>query len=153
MVKMITLLVRPGNRLRNDDLNLRALEGCQPFYQRRFVIRARHDREAGGAAPDRELAIPATDIVARAGQSLAAAPVAIPADAADHRLLERGGVVPAGRRQMPGRALERLLETEPSVADRDHHDAPPEALRPAIALHRDPTALAGMLENVLADLG
>src|SRR5947209_12507502 len=54
---------------------------------------------------------------------------------------------------MPRSALERFAEAESGVADGDHDDAAAEALGPAIALHGDPATLAGVLDDVLADLG
>src|SRR5262249_7021984 len=92
------------------------------------------------------------DVVARTGQSLAAAAIPIAAHPANDRLLQRRGVVPARRRQMPRRALERLAEAEPGIADRDDDDPPAEPLRPALALYGAPSALAGLLENFLPDL-
>src|SRR6185312_11622750 len=142
-----------GGVLWNDDLHLRSWKLRQSFGERNVVVPRWDDRDASRAAPHGELALPASDVVSRAGEPLAATAVTETAHPPDHRLFERRRVVPARARQMPRRALQRAAKAEPGVADRDHHDAAAEALRPALALHRHPTALAGMLDDVLADFG
>src|SRR5579884_3321707 len=86
---------RSAHGFRNDDLYLRSWEWGESLGERNVVVPARNDRDARGAAAHRELAVPATHIIARAVESLPAAAVAEPTHAADHRFFERRRVVPA----------------------------------------------------------
>src|SRR5262249_23667510 len=128
------------------------LERCEILDEGWIIVPVRDDRDLGGTAPNRQLALPATDVVSRAGESLSATSITETADTANHRFLERGGVAPASARQMPRRRLERLAKSEAGVANRNLYHFATKSLRPAVRLHGDPAALAGVLENVLTDL-
>src|SRR4051812_19328386 len=106
------LLASPGNGFWNDDLHLRPLERCKIFDQRWIVVPGGDDGNLGGATSHGQLALPAADVIPRAGQSLSATPVTKPAHAANDRLLERRAIVPSRGREMARRALERLPKAE-----------------------------------------
>src|SRR4029078_12020984 len=124
----------------------------QSLGQRNVVVPTGNDRDACRSAPNRQLSLPPSNITPCAGQTLSASAFAESADAPDHRRLEGGRVIPASGRDVTRRRLERFPKTQAGVAHGNHYDPAAKAPRPVVALNGHPTALSGVLDDVLAHL-
>src|SRR5258708_11382293 len=82
----------PGKTFGNDYLKLRSGKGGEAFFERRIVVPRRHDGDPGGAAPDREFALPLRDVLPRRREPLTPPAIAKPARRLDHSLLESGAI-------------------------------------------------------------
>src|SRR6185437_791097 len=131
------------------DLHLRSRKVWELLLQGNVIVPTRHDRDAGRARADRQLAIPPTNVTTDAGQTLSATGISEAAHAANDRFLEGHAVVPSIATRATLRRLERLAEADAGIAHRDHDDAPAESLLPTVGLHGHPTAASGVLDNVL----
>src|SRR6202022_903606 len=117
------------------------------------ALPARHNRDLRRAPTHAHLAVPPADVTTHACKSLSATWVTKPTHAADHRLLERGRIVPPVAAHAARRALERLAKAEARGTDRDDDDAAiAESLAPGVSLHGDPAPAPSVLDDVLADL-
>src|SRR6185312_17175492 len=102
--------------------------------QRNVLVPGRHDREARGAAPDRDLAVPLIQKALDEGETLPAAGIAKAADTLDQRCFEGRAIAPAVAKPLGVGALERTAKADPRVAHRDHHHPPAQAAAEGIRL-------------------
>src|SRR2546430_10389622 len=113
------------------------------------VVPRRYDRNAGRAAPDRDLARPADQVAPDAGESLPAAGVTKPAHTLHQRRLERRCVTPPVAETLVLCRLERVPEPHTRVPHRDHHHPPGQLATPVVRLPRHPPARAVGFFNIL----